>query len=195
MKQIDVSPSREVRLRTYGVEEFDNWCKSHVTGFANEAEPGGLSVVLSRADRQVCNRARRRGYFSEEMADRIAIALGTMPFEIWPGWYDIDLEVELDTESTDRSCHWCGTQLRLCDVSACSVSCRDAMRTQAREDRERADAWQRRVHEVSCRVSAMDPGELQAWTGAKWPYVDEVLHARRVRCVTNSVNRRELVPA
>ena len=52
-----------------------------------------LALVL-RLDRSTLHRLLRRDRLRYDVADRIAVALGRHPYELWPEWFNNSLEQE-----------------------------------------------------------------------------------------------------
>ena len=71
-------------------EPLEEWLTQNVEGMGNYAE-GGLASVLSKPQAAVYFRARAAGRLTVLAADKLAIALGAHPFQIWPNWFDLAL--------------------------------------------------------------------------------------------------------
>lgn len=77
--------------REFDFSPLDQWMRENVKNYDN-FEPGGVHAVLRTAAlRQTFYRAKAAGSLHFIAADRLALALGAMPQEIWSDWYDVAL--------------------------------------------------------------------------------------------------------
>jgi hypothetical protein len=52
---------------------------------------GGPAIVNDLSLQRLYHRGRRAGYYTETVADRLAVALGYHPCRLWPEWFDAEV--------------------------------------------------------------------------------------------------------
>ncbi len=88
--------------RRWDVSPVFEWIKAHhVTGKYGEPGAHGHIGMPDEPGRQRWERAKARGWLSDEEAETIAMHLGIEPSDWWPGWYATALDVHMDASEAE----------------------------------------------------------------------------------------------
>ena len=117
----------------YPFEDLERFVAARVTpANGGHGELGGIVSFFGRNNQNLYYRARRAGSLSTLQADRLAVSLGALPWEIWPTF----LEDALD----EPRCFYCreAASWGRVDVQTCSRACQDLLRLERELDSRRA---------------------------------------------------------